>query len=360
MKKKLLFLLMTAFILMVTSCATAETITVYGTVVSVESITIICNVKGIVEKVNARVGDRVEKDTILAEIETTKIYSPVNGQIQVWANASNNITELTDEYGAIAYIIPTESYSLKATPEDANGKRIRVHSGQKVYLRCNKDGRHSGQGIVTKVDEKEYTVQVDQGSFVAKELVDIFTREDYSLASRIGQAKITTSDDVAVTGTGYIVRCHVASGDTVKKGDLLFETIEGNVSSRALDADRILSPDTGVLAALSITPGESLESGKMVAEIYPDDMLRVKALVPEGALSEISLQDTVYISGQYQETSSEPIPGIVEKISSIPEKSDSSEVSFESYYAVYIIVPNADILRYGMNVTVTNQIIRPE
>ena len=358
MKRNLLSVII-LLALVVSVCATAETITVYGTVVSVESESIVCQVKGSVIKINAQAGDRVEKNTTLVEMETTKIYAPVSGQIQVWASASNSITELTEKYGAIAYIIPTDTYSLKATPENANGKRIKVHSGQKVFLRCNKDGRHSGQGIVTKVEEKEYTVQVDQGNFVSKELVDIFTQEDYSLASRIGQAKITTSDDVAITGTGYVVRCHVNSGDKINKGDLLFETIEGNVLSGAMDADRILCPNTGVLASLSITLGENIENSKTIAEIYPDDTLRVKALVPEGALSEIHLQDTVYISSQYQETSGELIPGIVEKISSIPEKSDSAELSYESFYAVYIIVPDASALRYGMNVTVTNQIPEP-
>lgn len=354
MKKKLLSVIIILAV-MVSACATAETITVYGTVVSVESKSIVCNVKGIVKKVNFQVGDRVEKNAILAEIETTKIFAPVNGQIQVWAKASNSIIELTDKYGAIAYIIPSEAYSLKATPEDANGKRIKVHSGQKVFLRCTKDGRHTGEGIITKADAKEYTVQVDQGKFVSKELVSIYTEADCNLASRIGQAKITTSDDVAVTGNGYIVRCHVNSGDIIKTGDLLFDTIEGNVASGTMNADQILSPDSGVLAALSISPGENMENGKIIAEIYPDDTLRVKALVPEGALSEIRLQDTVYIVGQYQEASSDLIPGFVEKISAIPEKSDSTESSYESYYAVYIIVPDASILRYGMNVTVTNQ-----
>ena len=358
MKRNLLSVII-LLALVVSVYATAETITVYGTVVSVESESIVCQVKGSVIKINAQAGDRVEKNTTLVEMETTKLYAPVSGQIQVWASASNSITELTEKYGAIAYIIPTETYSLKATPENANGKRIKVHSGQKVFLRCNKDGRHSGQGIVTKVEEKEYTVQVDQGNFVSKELVDIFTQEDYSLASRIGQAKITTSDDVAITGTGYVVRCHVNSGDKINKGDLLFETSEGNVLSGAMDADQILCPNTGVLASLSITLGESIENSKTIAEIYPDDTLRVKALVPEGALSEIHMQDTVYISSQYQEISGELIPGIVEKISSIPEKSDSAELSYESFYAVYIIVPDASALRYGMNVTVTNQIPEP-
>ena len=357
--RKALLSLVIVLTLIFSTCAIAETITVYGTVVSVESITIVSNVKGIVDKINARVGDRIEKDAVLAEIKTTEIIAPIGGQIQVWANASNSISELNEKYGAIAYIIPTETYSLKATPEDANGKRIKVHSGQKVYLRCTKDGRHTGEGMITRADAKEYTVQVDQGKFVPKELVSIYTEADFNLASRIGQAKITTSDDVPITGNGYIVRCHVASGDTIKKGDLLFETIEGDVPSGTMDADHILSPCAGTLASLSVTPGESVESGKVFAEIYPDDMLRVKALVPEGALSEISLQDTVYISSQYQETPGELIPGIVEKISSIPEKTDSTEITYESYYAVFIAVPDASILRYGMNVTVTNQIPEP-
>ena len=122
--RKALLSLVIVLTLIFSTYATAETITVYGTVVSVESITIVSNVKGIVGKINARVGDRIEKDAILAEIKTTEIIAPIGGQIQVWANASNSISELNEKYGAIAYIIPTETYSLKATPEDANGKRI--------------------------------------------------------------------------------------------------------------------------------------------------------------------------------------------------------------------------------------------
>lgn len=355
MKKAFLSILL-ALTMIASAGATAETITVYGTVVSVESIMIPCNVNGTVKQVNVQVGDRIEKDEILAEIETTKILAPASGKIQVWANASSSITELNEKYGAIAYIVPTETYSLKATPKDANGKSIKVHSGQEVFLRANKDGRHSGQGIITKVDEKEFTVQVNQGNFVANELVDVFMQDDYSVVSRIGQAGIKTSNDITVTGTGYVVRSHVASGDIVQKGDLLFETIEGNVAHNTLDADQILSSETGTLAKLSISAGERIENGKAVAEIYPDNKLRVKALVPEGALSEIHLQETVYISGQYQETSGEPIHGTIEKISLIPETFNSEDTSFESYYAVYIIVPDASSLRYGMNVTVTNQI----
>ena len=82
MKRNLLSVII-LLALVVSVCATAETITVYGTVVSVESESIVCQVKGSVIKINARVGDRVEKNTTLVEMETTKIYAPVSGQIQV-------------------------------------------------------------------------------------------------------------------------------------------------------------------------------------------------------------------------------------------------------------------------------------
>ena len=91
--RKALLSLVIVLTLIFSTCAIAETITVYGTVVSVESITIVSNVKGIVDKINARVGDRIEKDAVLAEIKTQKsLHLSAGkykyGQTQVTALAS--------------------------------------------------------------------------------------------------------------------------------------------------------------------------------------------------------------------------------------------------------------------------------
>lgn len=235
--------------------------------------------------------------------------------------------------------------------------------GETVYLRCYKDGKHTGKGILAKVENSQYTVIVTEGEFSKNETVSIYRDEAYSDSSRIGRAKVDTDDLIASNGEGYLVKFHVTSGMKVEKGTLLYETISGDFAPGAVQTSNVVSPVDGIISAVYVDTGADLigavatdeESAvsadpHVIASIYPDSCLRVVAYAPESILNEIHVNDMVLVSCQYIENMAEPVIGTVEKISRIPS---SEESGIEAHYAVYITVTDASCFYYGMNVNVT-------
>ena len=90
----------------------------------------------------------------------------------------------------------------------------------------------------------------------------------------------------------------------------------------------------------------------VAAVIYPDSSLRVQALIPEFVLKDYQVGDTVYIIAQSSDGNQRPVTGVIEKISRIPEVTESR---YDVCYAAFIKVSDRSELYYGMNVTVTKQ-----
>ena len=90
----------------------------------------------------------------------------------------------------------------------------------------------------------------------------------------------------------------------------------------------------------------------IAAVIYPDSSLRVQALIPEFVLKDYQVGDTVYIIAQSSDGNQRPVTGVIEKISRIPEVTESR---YDVCYAAFIKVSDRSELYYGMNVTVTKQ-----
>lgn len=57
-----------------------------------------------------------------------------------------------------------------------------------------------------------------------------------------------------------MVAYHVENGQKVKKGDLLFETLEGEFEPGAQAGSEIIAEKSGVIASISITPGSALSA----------------------------------------------------------------------------------------------------
>lgn len=86
-----------------------------------------------------------------------------------------------------------------------------------------------------------------------------------------------------------------------------------------------------------------------IAEIYPDDALRIVAYAPESALAGIHEKNAVDVICQNIETMAALVAGIVERISRIP---DPDGYGPESQYAACIRVSDASTFYYSMNVPV--------
>lgn len=362
---KKLFVLCIAMMLAVlpVGMAMAETIMIYGSVVCMQPQSVVCAAEGAIEQVNYSVGDRVSTGDVIATIATQKVYASTDGTVYLFGEEGEQIADITAKYGAVAYIAPSAPYTITATATDRNGLAVSVIPGETVYLRCYKDGKHTGKGILAKVGNGKYTVVVTEGEFANNETVSIYRDEAYSDPSRIGRAKVATADMVASNGDGYLVKFHVANGTEVEKGTLLYETICGDFVPGAVQLSNVVSPVDGIISDIYEDAGVDLAgvisedeesttptAAHVIATIYPDSCLRVVAYAPESVLNDIHVNDTVYVTCQYIENMAEPVVGTVEKISRIPSPEDSG---VEAQYAVYVTVEDASCFYYGMNVTVT-------
>lgn len=350
--KKIFALLLVLGMLLSVGAAYGETMPIEGKVVSTQSYPIISQAKGTIEQINYSVGDRVSANDCIATITTTKVFAPVTGTVYMWGRDGDNISDLTDQYGAVAYIEPSNPYTITTKPLDANGKDVIVHPGQKVYLICMSDGKKTGEGVITNVSGREYTVRIEQSNFDSDDKISIYTTIDHRTSNRIGRGTLTKAEIASCSGTGYIVKTHVASGDKVKKGDLMYETIEGDFLPGATNLNQLLVPENGVVESFSVSRGQEISEKGAVAVIYPDSNMRIRALAPESSLNEYRVGDTVYITNQNGDSSQRPIMGKIEKISQIPEQ---TEYAYDMYYAVYIVMTDSSTLYYGMNVLVSTQ-----
>ena len=384
MKKLFAFCIALMLAILPMGAAMAETIMIYGTVINTQPQSVVCTADGTIEQVNVTVGDRVTGGTVIATVETNKVYATTDGTVYLFGEAGDKVSDITAQYGAVAYISPAQPYTITATATDRNGMAVSVIPGETVYLRCYKDGKHTGVGVLAKLEKGKYTVVVTEGQFATGETISIYRDPAYTDQSRIGRAKVTIADMVACQGDGYLVKFHVQNGATVEKGTLLYETISGTFAPGSSQHNKVVAPTNGIVSAVYEKAGSQLSgaaptpvttaatddkktsdkdtttstatsvssptSTHVIAEVYPDSSLRIVAYAPESVLSEIHVGDTVYVSCQYIENMAEPVVGAVEKISRIPAPENSG---VEAQYAVYVTVSDASSFYYGMNVIVT-------
>ena len=382
MKKLFAFCIALMLAILPMGAAMAETIMIYGTVINTQPQSVVCTADGTIEQVNVTVGDRVTVGTVIATVETNKVYATTDGTVYLFGEAGDKVSDITAQYGAVAYISPAQPYTITATATDCNGLAVSVVPGETVYLRCYKDGKHTGVGILAKLEKGKYTVVVTEGEFATGETISIYRDPAYTDQSRIGRAKVTIADMVACKGDGYLVKFHVQNGAMVEKGTLLYETITGSFAPGSTPHDKVVTPINGIVSAVYQKAGSQLtgaapapattqttddkktsdkdtitstaapvssSTAHVIAEVYPDSSLRIVAYAPESVLSEIHVNDTVYVSCQYIENMAEPVVGAVEKISRIPAPENSG---VEAQYAVYVTVSDASSFYYGMNVNV--------
>lgn len=326
-----------------------------GSVVCPEAMPVISPFGALVEGVNVSAGERVEKGDVVATMDTVKVYAPCEGTVSgVFGTEGDSIEGIVERYGAVMYIEPLRKYTVTASTEKAYNlsENKFIHIGEEVWLCCTADGTHQGRGVVTGFgdDVSKYTVEVFAGEFSMAETVGIFRDEDYSAKSRIGRGTVSATKPVSVKGTGSIIRMHVASGDYVEKGELLFETVTGDLDGMYSPGSDIISNISGIVAEVSARPGASVEKHGAVLTVYPDDALEVQVPVAESELGMIAVGDSVKIEFTWDLDGETVFEGTVTGISYI-----NSAESGEPVYTASIAFPPDDTVRMGMTVLVYAQ-----
>lgn len=332
-----------------------------GNVIASETTPIIAPFGGLVDSVALRVGDTVDVGETVATISTTKVYAAADGVVSgIFAKKGDSTEGIVERYGAVVYIEPTNRYTVSASTEKAyNSSSTKyVHIGEKVYLSCTKDGSHTGTAVVTSVKEADesgntpYTLEVTSGDFYMGETVSILRSADYSSSSRIGRGTIQQNAAIPVKGSGSVLKLHVEVGDKVERGELLFETVEGDLDGLYAMDNTIVSGVAGVVASVETTPGSGVTKGSKLITVHPDGSFQIEVLVSELDLNAIAEGDTVAIEFDWDTEGTLRTTGTVASISRVNASAEGGAASVDAEYSAYIDFEATDEVRLGMSVVV--------
>lgn len=336
--------------LMLPALALAST-TFDGTVMAGDAVSITAPFGGTVSNFPLRQGSRIQLGDAVATIQTTKVYASADGVIAgVFAQEGDSVDNVVSRYGAVMYIVPQNRYSVTADIEKAyNSSETKyVHIGETVYMTCTSDGAHTATGLVTAASGTSYTVESTSGELMLGEMVYLYRSADRTAKSRIGRGSVSRTKEISVSGSGSILKLHVKDGDTVSRGDLLFETVTGSLDGLYAAGNDILSAVSGVVATVNTSVGSNVNKGDTLLTVYTMDTLQVEISVNEYDLPAIAEGDAVALTFNNDESKSMQTMGTVEMISHL-----SSGTGSEASYPAYISFMPDEEVRIGMTVVIT-------
>ena len=339
------------------SCALADSITFSGTVTASETHEVYAPIGGTVAAVSGESGQRIGAEDVLLRLSTTKVYAEEAGTITgVFGQPGDNTGTVAEKYGAVMYLEGESVYTISASTDNAyNSTSTRfIHAGEEVYLQCYSDGSHTGQGVVTSIDGTDYTVRVTSGEFLIGETVGIYRGQSAAASRRIGRGTLHRSNPTAITGSGSIVSFAVSAGDTVARGELLFETLDGSFDGLYMSGADIPAGIDGIISQVNAQQGSSIEKNSVVAVLYPDSAMRIEAQIAETNLASIAVGDPVNIELLWNQDAEVTYPGTISMISAMADGNSMGSVNEDSVtYTVYIDFTPDEQTRYGMSAVVT-------
>ena len=344
--------------LLLSACAMADTITFTGIVTASETYEVYAPIGGTVEKVEGEVGQRVKPDDVIVRLSTTKVYAEESGTVTgVFGQPGDNAETVAEKYGAVMVIEGESVYSIAASTDNAYNSTATkfVHVGENVYLSCYSDGKHTGTGVITAIEGTDYTVRVTSGEFLIGETVNIYRGDSAVSTQRIGRGTLNRLSPTAVTGTGSIVSFAVSAGDTVGRGDLLFETLDGSFDGLYMSGSDIAAGIEGTISQVSAQQGGKIEKDSVVAVLYPESAMRVEAQIEEANLASVAVGDPVSIELVWNQDEEVTYNGTIAMISAIADSgaTDAADGDSAVTYTVYIDFTPDENTRYGMSAVVT-------
>jgi len=349
-----------ALALLLSPAALADSITFTGTVAASETHEVYAPIGGKVLTVSGDVGDRVSADTVLVALSTTRVYAEEDGTVTgVFGQPGDSAETVSSLYGSVVSIEGESVYSIAASTTNAYNTTATkfVHVGETVYLSCYSDSSHTGTGIITAIEGTDYTVRVTSGEFLVGETVNVYRGESATSTKRIGRGTLNRTSPTAVTGSGSIVAIAVSAGDTVHRGDLLFETLDGSFDGLYMSGSEITAGTAGTISQLNAQQGGSIQKDEVVAVLYPEGAMRIEASVEEANLASIHVGDPVSIELIWNQDEEVAYSGTITAISTIADSREAQGGETESAvtYTVYIDFTPDENTRYGMTAVVTTQ-----
>lgn len=318
-----------------------------GTVVTSETVSVTAPYGGMVSALKLREGEWLTAGDEVAVISTTKVLATEDGTVRGIFAQPGDSAEKT-----VLYLAPVSKYTISASIAKAHTavdtKYVRI--GEQVYIKCAADGSHKAVGVITSVKGSDYTVQTTGGELYMEETVYLYRSQDYTSDERIGSGKVSRTNEIAVQGTGSLLKLYVEDGDEVERGQVLFETVEGSLEGMIPDGGTVTTPVTGAVALINVKVGEEVKKGDVLLTLYPQGKCQVAFSVPEASLAEVSIASPVEITFLWDEEQHIRYQGQILSISYVSEKTEDGE---EAAYQAYATFEADESVRLGMSVSVS-------
>ena len=353
--KKWLVLTLVGMLLMPTFALAQEEFD--GSVIAGDTVTVTAPYGGTVKSVSLRAGELINVGDTVATMQTTQVLAPEDGTVRgVFSQAGDTLDKTT-----VMYVAPVSKYTITCTIDKAYSTIATkyVHVGETVYIKCAQDGTHKAIGIITAVDGTQYTVQTTGGELYMEETVYVYRGDTYAYKTRIGSGKVGRTAELALTGTGSLLKTYVQDGDEVERGQLLFETVEGSLDALSLYSNTIQSDADGVIADVKVAAGQKVAKGDVLLTVYQPEDYQIAFSIDEDLLSTVNVGDTVNITFHWDEDIASAVQGTITAISYVNETTTdtsmmgSSTTSSSTTYQGYIAFEADDSVRLGMSVTIS-------
>jgi multidrug efflux pump subunit AcrA (membrane-fusion protein) len=217
--------------------------------------------------------------------------------------------------------------------------------GETVYIKSTSNSKHVGLGLITGIDGRKYTVEVQSGNLELDESVSLYRNSDYGSSSRIGKGGTSRINPVAVTGSGSVLSIAAKEGSHVKRGDLLFETVSGDLDGLIPAKPGITAQKDGVIADILVSPGQTVSRGQAMATLHAAKSMQILAAVSETDVGNLKAGQKVSI--EFESLNDKQYSGTIASISAIGNTS-----SDETEFTVYIDFAPDDFIREGLTATV--------
>ena len=327
MKKKLTILLLA---LTLTTSALAEAYE--GTTAPLSTAVVTAESSGIVQSLDVEAGNHVKSGDVMATLKPERTFAAQDGSISlVNAREGDRID------GTLLALMPLERYMIYCTVDKAyqSTESTLVHSGETVYVRCTADGSHRAVGVLTEIEGEEYRVVTLGGELYLGETVYLYRSDAFTASQRIGIGTVVSNDTQSYEASGTVSRLMVEEGDTVERGQLLYEINGGTIGA----------PVSGIVTAVNVRAGEAVEADQIMAEIVPDGQVCVEIQVNESDASSFTKGYRVALTQTF-DAEERTFGGTVV---------DSAWLAEDALYTVRILPDEGLQLPLGMSVTVRTQ-----
>ena len=264
-------------------CATASAEVYTGVTAALSTVNVVSEVAGTAASIDVEAGQRIAEGQALVSLASGRTFAACDGTVSLLhADAGEDVD------GTVLEVAPIQRYTIHCTVGQAwqSAENTLVHNGETLYVRCTQDGTHRAVGTVYGIDGATYRVLTTGGELYVGETVYLYRGTDFTAATRVGIGTVVSSEPTAYEASGKLTRLCVDEGDPVERGQLLYETDGGDVTS----------PIGGIVTVIDIQPGDSVAEGQVVAQIVPEDRVGVALRLDEAEAARVEPGTPVLLS----------------------------------------------------------------